>query len=158
MKILHRKSGHLHEAVIELVENEDWIIIDLSNQFTFNWLLEKKAIVHKIRLELEEEILGLISIEDIPKEFRIHIRLIENSNKNKGKNKEFDWIAGALIAKTCQLAFDKEYDGFVSLQPKTELEELYVQKYGFKRMGHLLFTELKNSEELIKKYLGDGRL
>ncbi|MEM1220580.1 MAG: hypothetical protein AAGH79_16785 [Bacteroidota bacterium] len=82
--------------------------------------------------------------------------MIESNNKNRGKYKEYDGIAGALIATTCQIAFEKEYDGFVSLQPKTELLEYYMQKYGFQKMGQLLFTELNNSEELIKKYLGDG--
>ena len=157
MKIKHCKTGELLEAVIELVEEEDWVIIDESDQFIFNWTSEKASIVHKIRLELEEEILGLISYQEIPKELRIHVNLVENSNKNKGKEKEYDWIAGALIARTCQIAFEKEYDGFVSLQPKTELEEHYIRKYGFRKMGQLLFTELQNSEELIIKYLDDGR-
>jgi len=151
------KSGRLYEAVIELIKDEDWEIIDKSGQFLFNWRKEKSFLVHKIRLKLEEKILGLISLEDIPKEFRLHIRLIENSNSNKGKNKEYDYVAGCLIAHLCELAMEKNYDGFVSLKPKSELVGLYKSKYGFKEMGQLLFTELGNSEVLIKKYLEDER-
>ncbi len=158
MKVLHHKTGNLHEAVIELVEDEDWEIIEQSNDFIFNWKKEKNRIVHKIRLKIEAKILGLISIEDIPREYRIHIHLIENSNSNKGKNKEHDYIAGCLLAHTCELAFDKEYDGFVSLEPKTKLIPLYKEKYGFREMGKYLYTELSNSEELIKKYLENERL
>jgi hypothetical protein len=157
MKILHKKSKRLHEAVIELVQNEDWEIIEKSGQFEFNWRKEKKYLVHKIGLKIEDEILGLIALEDIPKEYRIHIRLIENSNKNKGTNKEYDFVAGCLIARSCQIAFEKDYDGFVSLKPKSEIRVLYKNKYGFRNMGNLLYTELSNSEELIKKYLYDGK-
>lgn len=153
MRILHKKTGKLHEAIVELVEEQDWVFIDNSGQFEFNWRKEKKFLVHKIKLKLEEEILGLISIEDISSEFRLHIRLIENSNTNKGKNKVYDNLAGCLIAHICEVSFEKNYGGFVSLKPKTELEVLYKTKYGFQEMGQLLYTELENSENLIKKYL-----
>ncbi len=158
MKVLHKKTGDLHEAIIELVEDEDWEIIEKSNEFIFNWKKEKKKIVHKIRLKIEPKILGLVAIEDVPREYRIHIHLIENSESNKGRQKEYDYVAGCLIAHTCEIAFDKEYDGFVSLEPKTKLIPLYKGKYGFREMGRYLFTELSNSEELIKKYLGNDRL
>ena len=85
------------------------------------------------------------------------IRLIENSNKNKGTEKEYDFVAGCLIARSCQIAFEREYDGFVSLKPKSELRELYKNKYGFQKMGNLLYSELSNSEALVKKYLNDGK-
>ncbi len=121
MKVLHKKTGEYYEAIIELVKDEDWEIIDKSGQFDFNWRKEKAYLVHKIRLELEEEILGIVSVENIEKEFRLHIRLIENSKANRGKGKKFDHVAGCLIAHTCELAFEKEYDGFVSLKPKTKV-------------------------------------
>jgi len=153
MKILHKKTNEYHEAIIELVEDEDWQIIKKSGDFVFNWNKEKDYLVHKIRLQLEDKILGLISVKDIPKEYRLHIHLIENSNPNKGREKIYDNIAGCMIAHTCQIAFEKNYDGFVSLKSKTEIINLYKDKYGFEEMGQLLFTELKNSESLIKKYL-----
>jgi len=81
------------------------------------------------------DILGLISVEDIPKEYRLHIHLVENSNANKGRDKAYDNIAGCLIAHTCEMAFEKNYDGFVSLKPKTEITKLYKDNYGFMEMG-----------------------
>ena len=156
MKILHKKSGNLHEAVIELVEDSDWEAVGKSKKFGFRWLKEKSHIVYKIRLVAEEEILGLISIEDIPKELRIHVRLIEVSSENRGENKKHDRIAGCLFAFTCRLAFKKKYEGYVSLYSKTELIEHYKKKYGFREFGMNLYTELTNSEELVKKYLGNG--
>ncbi|MCO6479994.1 MAG: hypothetical protein J5I94_25375 [Phaeodactylibacter sp.] len=155
MKVIHRESGELLEAVIELAEDKDWKIIQNENTFQFDWNFEKGQIVHKIRLETEEEILGLVSIEDIPKEFRIHIRLIEVNVRDVGKQKRYDNIAGCLFAFICELAFQKDYEGYVSLQPKTELAGHYVSKYGFQQLGKNLFIELDDSRKLINKYLND---
>lgn len=156
MKLLHRKSGEFHEAIIELVQEEDWEIIEKDKTFKFNWKKEKKYLVHKITLKLEKEVLGLVSIEDVPKELRLFIRLIEVSKKHRGRKKVYDHVAGSLIAFTCNLAFQKDYNGFVSLIPKTELVNHYKSKYGFKEFGSHLYLELEKSENLIKKYLGNG--
>lgn len=153
MKIVHKKSGKLVEAVIELVEDEDWKVIERDKRFGFKWIKEKSQIVHKIRLSVEKRILGLLSLEDIPKELRLHIRLIEVNANDIGRQKEYENIAGCLIAFTCKQSFKKNYDGFVSLYSKTELRKLYTEKYGFQELGMNLYTELSNSEELIKKYL-----
>ena len=153
MKILHRGTGKLVEAVIVLVEEEDWKIIEKDKRFGFKWIKEKKQIVHMIRLAVEKRILGLLSIEDIPKELRIHIRLIEVNSDDVGRQKDYENIAGCLIAFTCKQSFKKNYDGFVSLYSKTELKKLNTEKYGFEELGMNLYTELSNSEDLIKKYL-----
>lgn len=153
MKVLHKKSNQLLEAFIGTIEKDDWESIKNSDEFEFNWKSEVSNLTFKICLKNNSEIVGLLSIEDIAKESRIHIHLIESSNSNKGRAKEFDFIAGCLIAYTCQMAFEKDYDGFVSLKPKSELINHYKNKYGFKEMGKYLYTELANSEFLIKKYL-----
>ncbi len=153
MKLLHRKSGEFHEAVIELVQEEDWEIIEKDDTFKFNWKKEKRYLVHKITLKLEKEILGLVSIEDVPKELRLFIRLIEVSRKHRGKKKLYDHVAGCLIAFTCNLAFQKNYNGFISLIPKTDLANHYKSKYGFEQLGSHLYLELEKSEKLIEKYL-----
>ena len=54
------------------------------------------------------------------------------------------------------MAFEKNYDGFVSLFPKSELIEWYETGYGLNSMGRRLYTELENSDRLIQKYLTDG--
>ena len=124
-----------------------------SKQFDFDWALEKEKLVFKIVTLDSDEIHGLLSIEDIQEELRIHINLIENSNLNKGKNKKLDGVAGCLLAYAAQLAFEKGYLGFISLVPKTELIALYVQKYGFTQYGRQLAIERKSAIQLIQKYL-----
>lgn len=156
MRIYQKRTGEILEAVIELIEKQDWKIIKDSNQFEFKWEKEKEYIIYKLRLSLSKNILGLISMEDVPKELRIHIRLIEISKNNIGKNKEYDHIAGCLLAHICNLSLNKDnYEGFVSLEPKTEIINLYKEKYGFRKFGLYLFSSLENSEHLVKKYLSN---
>jgi hypothetical protein len=72
---------------------------------------------------------------------------------NKGRTKEIDYIAGCLLAFACELAFERGYFGFVSLQPKTQLIDLYQNRYGFPQYGRLLAVEQASAKQLIDKYL-----
>lgn len=158
MRILHAKSGRFHEATIEIITKDDWKEIAKSKQFKFDWTKEKKHVIYGLKIVLNNKILGLVAIKDIPKEYRIHIELIENSRSNIGKEKEYDFIAGCMIAYVCELSFGKGYDGFVSLKAKTELVNLYQKKYGFKEMGQFLYLPTENAKALIKKYLDNDEL
>lgn len=153
MKLLYTQSQEEFEAEIVEIDKKDIKKITKSKQFQFDWSKEKN--VFKI-ISLEDEnpeILGLISILNIPKELRIHINLVENSNDNKGKKKKVDRVAGCLLAFAVQIAFEKGYLGFTSLVPKTELINLYVKKYGFSQFGRQLAIERKEAINLIQKYL-----
>ena len=156
MKILETASGKYWKAVIAPVEPEDWVLIRQSGKFSFEWEHEKGSAVYTFRLISDKEILGLLSLEDIPVELRIHIRLLEVNQADRGKDRRYANIAGCLIAFACQMAFEKNYDGFVSLFPKSELVEWYKTRYGLNSMGRRLYTELENSDRLIQKYLTDG--
>ena len=156
MKLVYTENLEEFEAEILEVEEKDYSTIRRSKQFLFDWQEEKNNHVFKIVKADEEEtpeILGLISITNIPEEFRIHINMVENSNDNKGKKKKVDRIAGCLIAFAIQISFEKGYMGFTSLVPKTELIELYVSKYRFSQYGKQLAIEGKDAIELIQKYL-----
>lgn len=153
MKILHKPSDTLKTAVIALMENDDWEQVYQSDEFEFDWSKERKWTVYKLTLEDDTIIQGLISVEDVPKEYRTHIHLIENKISNKGKNKVYDYVAGCLIAHICYLAFEKGFDGFVSLIPKTEIIGYYETKYGFRRAGMMWVSATENSGQLVQKYL-----
>jgi len=156
VKLLYRETNEEFKAEILELEERDFDMINKSGQFEFDWSMEKTNHVFKIvRKSAEEnrEIFGLLSVINISEEFRIHINLIENSNKNKGRNKKIDGIAGCLIAFATRLSFEKGYLGFTSLVPKTELIELYVKKYGFSQYGRQLAIEREASRDLIQKYL-----
>lgn len=154
MKLKNVKKRSLEEAKIHQISEEDYHAIKESPQFKFNWNVERGNSVYKIVLtDDRQNILGLMSLVDVSKEQRIHIRLIEVSIKNVGKGKQYDYIAGCLLAYACQLAFERSYDGFVSLVPKTALIALYCSKYGFTQYGRELALSPSSSLALIKKYL-----
>ncbi|KGE89698.1 MAG: hypothetical protein ACE362_07120 [Phaeodactylibacter xiamenensis] len=157
MKVRHKSSGELIEARVEPVEGKDWANIEKNNAFQFDWTLEKRHETYKVRLDSDEEILGLISFKDIPGEFRIHICLIEVNRRDVGRKKRYDHLAGCLLAFACEQSFKRDYEGYVSLRPKTELIGHYVSKYGFRQLGKNLFVELADAERLINEYLNNGR-
>jgi len=156
MPLRDKTSGKTLQSVIEKVASSDYSWIRKSKEFRFNWKLEKQNEVYKIYLvDQDEEILGLMSLSDHPGEYRVHINLIEVGASNRGKSKRIEHIAGCLIAFACQVAFDRDYFGFVSLQPKTKLIKLYQEQYGFRQYGRLLAVEQVSAKALINKYLNN---
>ena len=94
-----------------------------------------------------------MSLVVVRSEFRVEIRLLESAKPNVGIEKEYDRIAGCLIAFACRLAFKLGFGGFVSLVPKTELIRHYMTKYHLFQMGKHLATDGENSVNLIAAYL-----
>lgn len=156
MKIARKVSGELIAVVIGELTATDTARIRRNKEFIFDWELEQSTELYKLYLKDDEsQILGLLSLKDYPEELRIHINLIEVIKSQVGKTKTLDHIAGCLIAYACALAFSRGYEGFVSLQPKTRLIDLYQDKYGFRQYGRLLAVEYEISKQLIDKYIGD---
>lgn len=156
MKITRKVSGELIAVVIGELTATDIAKIRRKKEFVFDWKLEQSTELYKLYLKDDEsQILGLLSLKDYPEELRIHINLIEVIKSQVGKTKTLDHIAGCLIAYACALAFSRGYEGFVSLQPKTRLIDLYQDKYGFRQYGRLLAVEYEISKQLIDKYIGN---
>lgn len=130
---------------------------DLSqnSNFVFDWSKEKGYNVFKLETKTSNELLGLLSYKIVSEELRIEIRLIEINKANVGKHKRYERIAGILLAHACKRAFDLGFYGFVSLIPKTKLQEHYQQKYGFRKFGRHLAIQLKESESIMNKYLAN---
>ena len=91
---------------------------------------------------------------DWPAEKRIEIKLLASSVENIGKGRIYEGIAGCLIAFAGRLAVVKYgAEACVSLVPKTELINHYMQKYYMQHAGWQLFLEGKELNELLKEYL-----
>ncbi len=155
MKLFDKQSKKLIKARISKLSSTKGIKKELKENFTFNWDLEIKNEVFKLENIVGEEIIGLISLENIPDEFRIHINLLESSIKNRGKNKQVENIAHCLIAFACKQSFALGYDGFVSLYPKTELIKYYIEEYNFEQLGRHLAIYGAASFNLINEYLDE---
>ncbi|MEO0789073.1 MAG: GNAT family N-acetyltransferase [Bacteroidota bacterium] len=156
MNLKHRFTNQYLKAKILEVSREDYKRIKRDNGFSFNWDIEKSHKTCKIFLLSDQEsILGLMSLVDRPDEYRIHLNRLEVVRSQQGKEKQIDNIAGCLIAFAASLAVKKGYNGFVSLEPKTELIDHYQNKYGFRQYGRYLAVEGSYSNQLIDKYLSD---
>ncbi len=155
MTITNTSTGEFHEVVIERVEIADYKRSSKARYF-FKWSDEKKQELYKLRVAEGNDILGLVSIERIPEEWRIHIRLLTVTKENKGKNKAFDNIAGNLITFVSKIAV-REYAELacVSLKPKGAIAEHYLSNFGFNATGMTLSIELTEILNLINIYDND---
>jgi len=155
MRLINIETGEI--LIGEVIEVNLKKLLKNKN-LRFDWLKESKYLIVQLHIKGEEEILGLMSIIDIPNEFRIHINLIESSMKHRGKGKQIDNIPGCLISYCCKLAFEKGYDGFVSLILKTQLIDYYRKTYGFVQVGAQMAIFDEQSRLIISKYQIDEKI
>ena len=153
MKLLNVTTQEYEQAEVVELSMSDYTLITKKNGWKFNWKLEKPFETFKLILQLKvNNILGLISVED--KEGFVYVRLLESSPKCVGKNKTYDFIAGILLAFACRISFNRGFQGFVALHPKTTLKNHYLTFYGAKDTGldNVYFDTLA-AQTLILKYL-----
>lgn len=154
MKLLKVGSKIEKRVVIGLAEPDDFKMLT-KKRFSFVWKTVKKvATVYKLQIEGEKDILGVMGLVDWQEEKRIEIKLLASSGGNIGKNKIYKNIAGCLIAFACRLAVIRYgIEACVSLVPKTELIEHYMQKYYMQYAGRQLYLDGNNLIKLMEEYL-----
>ncbi len=152
MYITEKSTGKEHKVIIELVSNDDFKSIT-KRKFYFDWKTEKKIGIYKLRKHDDNQILGLMSFLNYQSEQRIEIKLLAVSKENRGRNKEYERIAGTLIGYCCKETV-KRYgiEGCVSLIPKTELKEHYIIKYNMIDAGYQVFLEGVSLLNCLNKY------
>jgi ribosomal protein S6E (S10) len=155
MKIVDTSTGEKHSVEISPVEIDEFKTIRKDRYF-FDWKIEKNQEVYKLQIKGSSDILGLVSIERISQEWRIHIRLLTVSKENKGKEKKYDQIAGNLIAYVAKIAI-REYGELacVSLRPKSQIARHYIDKYNMNITGMTLSIEVPEIINLINLYDND---
>jgi hypothetical protein len=152
MNIVEVLTGNICPIEVLPVTNTDFTSISKARYF-FDWKEEKKEEVYKLVLKGQKDILGLVSIERIPSEWRIHIRLLTVSVENKGKEKQFDKITGNLMAYVAKIALlDFGQMACVSLRPKSSIAKHYMTKYNMNMTGMTLSLEVPEIVNLINKY------
>lgn len=155
MKIIDISTGEKHAIDILPVEIEEFQALKKDRYF-FDWRIEKNQEVYKLQIKGLSDILGLVSIERIPQEWRIHIRLLTVSKENKGNDKKYDNIAGNLIAHVAKIAV-REFGELacVSLRPKSRIAQHYIDKYKMNVTGMTLSIEVPEIIDLINFYDND---
>ncbi len=155
MKIIDTSTGEKHLVDILPVEIDEFKTLRKERYF-FDWKIEKNQEVYKLQIKGSGDILGVVSIERIPQEWRIHIRLLTVSKENKGNEKRFDEIAGNLIAHVAKIAI-REFGELacVSLRPKSQIARHYIDKYNMNVNGMTLSIEVPEIIDLINFYDND---
>ena len=150
MNVIENSSGRKFQIEILPVQDDDYELLD-KNRYFFDLKIERNFEVYKLRIIGSNEILGLISLERIPQEWRIHIRLLTVSVENKGRDKEYDKIAGNLITYAAKKAV-ADYGEFacVSLRPKSQIAQHYIDNYKMRATGMTLSIEVPEILDLIK--------
>ena len=134
------------------VESSDYKSLSKQRYF-FDWRAEKREEVYKLVLKGQRDILGVVSMERIPSEWRMHIRLLTVAKENAGSRKVFENVAGNLIAHVAKLAVT-EFGALacVSLRPKSSIAKHYIDKYNMRITGKTLSLEVPEIIDLINHY------
>lgn len=152
MKIVEVSTGIEFEIQILPIKNTDFKLLGKERYF-FNWRNERNYEIYKLQKVNSSDILGLISIEPIPNEWRIHIRLLTVSKENKGNQKKYDKIAGNLMAHVAKIAVAEFGElACVSLKPKTKIAKHYINKYNMNLTGATISIEVPEILDLINLY------
>jgi len=152
MIIVESSSGHELQVEVVPIENDDFTSLNEERYF-FDWASEMQNEIFKLRIVGASEILGLVSLERIPSELRVHVSLLTVSKENVGSSKKYKNIAGNLLAHVAKVAVlqDGENACF-SLRPKTELVQHYVEEYNMSVTGVTLSMIVPEILELIKRF------
>ncbi len=134
-------------------------------RFNFNKLSKNKIVSTYLLVsdETAEKIEGCLSFE-MKDEIEPYMAFIEIAPHNKGEEKEYDNVAGCLIAYACRLSFihgKNDFEGYLAFDELEEKEEdklklmtLYSNKYNAQRInetGMLIIPE--GSKKLIDEFL-----
>jgi len=145
-------TGEIYPIAVLPIKNTDYKSLSKARYF-FDWKGERKEEVCKVVMKGQNDILGLISIERIPSEYGVHIRLLTASKENVGNGKAFDKVAGNLIADAAKIAVT-DYGALacVSLRPKSLIAHHYIRKYNMNLTGITLSLEVPEIIDLINHY------
>lgn len=155
MNVVELSTGNIIPIDILPVENADFKSLTKARYF-FDWKTEKSQELYKLVLKGQSDILGLISLERIPSEWRIHIRLLTVSKENKSSGKVFDKIAGNLIAHVAKIAVAEFGElACISLRPKSSVAFYYISKYNMNVTGGTLSLEVPEILNLINQFDND---
>jgi hypothetical protein len=153
MYISDQQSGEQKEVEIIPLLRSDLKKVTKARYF-FNWKsLPDNCRLFKLLAVGNDDVLGLMALVDHPKESRTEIKLLTASKENVGKGKQYDRIAGCLLAFAGNEALNL-YDQFpcISLIPKSKLKQNYMDKYGMLDGGISLYLEDNPLMDLIEKY------
>jgi len=152
MVIEEVKTGNILFVEIVPVADRDYARIT-KKRYWFDWKKERSHDIYKLNIRGTDEILGLMSIEDIKKESRIEIRLLAVSAENRGSGKIYNRIIVNLIAFASKNSLRMYGElACVTLIPKTEIVQHYIDTYNMFEAGVSLCLDGRELIDLINTY------
>lgn len=152
MHIVEVSTGKKCPIEILPLENSDYKLLSKTRYF-FDWKEESGQEIYKLVLTGDNDIQGLASVERIPSEWRIHIRLLTVSKENRGQGKKFDRITGNLMAHVDKIAVNDYRElACVSLRPKSSIAQHYIDEYNMNVTGMTLSLEVPEIINLINQF------
>lgn len=160
MKIVlqEAESGELIEALISKASKKDLPSKKAGWQFTWKKLGKTEGADFYKLTTLKEpgEIEGMLMLTLLNEEM-LYMNNLEVAPHNYGSKGKYKNVAGGLLAFACYKSFEQGknyYLGFLSFDSKTQLIELYQNKYGATfAMGQKMFFDPEAGKRLMKKYL-----
>lgn len=157
--ILETKTQHWAEA--EIVEGTYQTMPLKKNNWQFAWrkaIKEENATVYLLRLVANPAVVqGAMQLKLTLQKGILWINLLEVAPWNLGKqHKQYEHVAGCLIAFACKQAFrlESSYKGYLLFQSKVDLIDFYKEKYGASVLyGKIMVLSPATGMALIEQYL-----
>ena len=128
--------------------------------WNFNWrelFKTEGSLFYKLSCRHTPELIEGIQMLSLFNNEMLFMNNIELAPKNIGTNKKYDNVAGSLLAFACRMSFEMgsgNYNGYLSFDSKTNLIELYQNKYGATlAMGNKMYFTPEAAKKLMKRYL-----
>ena len=122
-------TGESFDTEVKSIVKNDLVHITKKNGWKFNWKLElndpQKELYKLIILQIPDVIQGVLSLTI--ETDHVYMNLLESAPFNIGQAKEYQGVAGNLVAFACKRSFECGYDGNVVFTAKTKLIEHYMQ-------------------------------
>ncbi len=152
------KNENSIEASIVGAQKENLPIKKNGWQFTWTKLFHAEgALCYKLSTVISpNQIEGMLMLTLVEDEM-LFMNNIEVAPHNYGANGQYENVAGCLLAFACYKSFElgnNHYVGYLSFDSKTQLIELYQNKYGATHArGQKMFFDPEAGKVLMKKYL-----
>ena len=159
MIVINKKDESRIQCDIVLLQKQ--LIPKKKDGWAFDWLDANRTnskSIYCLQEIFTQRIHGLIQL--IEDDGMLIMELIELAPFNIGPRKEFDNVAGCLIAFGCResLKLNTAYKGYLTFVSKTSLVELYKSNYlATQTIGTRMYIDPKSGETLITKYLQDEK-
>lgn len=158
IQLIEAESGELVEALILKAATKDLPAKRDGWQFTWKKLgkTEGADCYKLVTVNEPNQVEGMLMLTLLNGEM-LYLNNIEVAPRNYGSGGKYDHVVGSLLAFGCYKSFElgkNYYLGYLSFDSKTELIELYQNKYGATcAMGQKMFFDPAAGKRLMTKYL-----